>query len=207
MCEKYDNNIKISIVGDSGNGKTSLMNKFVMGEFSSNTQSTMGIDFRSKIIDCNGRRVKIRIWDTAGQERFSEIIRACYRDSDGVIITYDTTRYESFLNLEKWIDKVNNTIEQQNNYVSIILVGTKSDLINERKVNEEELVDLILKYNLKYLEVSSKNGNNIAFLFSTMAEMILQKIKDKPKKNLLYIEKKDKDDNKIKIEDSCCIIM
>ncbi len=198
MGDNYEHNIKISIVGDSGNGKTSLMNKFAIDEFSENTTSTIGVDFRCKIMNINNKRVKIRIWDTAGQERFGEIIRACYRDSDGVIITYDITKYESFLNLEKWIDKVINTIDRQ--YCSIILVGTKSDLVNERQVPQHEIVDFILKHNLRYLEVSSKEGKNVDLLFSMMGEIIIEKIKDKPKK-ISYVQKKVVADN------NCCVVM
>jgi small GTP-binding protein len=201
MSNFFENNIKISIVGDSGNGKTSLMNKFAINEFDNNTPSTVGVDFRCKIIDVNNKKVKIRIWDTAGQEKFGEIIRACYRDSDGVIITYDITKYESFLNLEKWLEKVISTINRQ--YTTIIIVGTKSDLINDRKVSQEEVVDFILKNDLKYFEVSSKDGKNVNLLFSTMAEIIIEKIKDKPQKYPLYIKKKAKD----KVNDSCCAVM
>lgn len=188
MGDYFEHNIKISIVGDSGNGKTSLMNKFTIDEFDNNTASTVGIDFRCKIIDINGKKVKVRIWDTAGQERFGEIIRACYRNSDGVIITFDTTKYKSFLNLEKWLEKVLNTIDKQ--YTSIILVGTKCDLIDEREVNQEEIIDFIIKNNLRYLEISSKDGKNVNLLFSTLTEIILEKIKDKPLKNPVQIKKK-----------------
>lgn len=199
MSGNYEHNIKISIVGDSKNGKTSLMNKFAINEFSENTGSTIGVDFRCKIININDKRIKIKIWDTAGQERFSEIIRACYRDSDGVIITYDTTNYESFLNLEIWLEKVINTIDRQ--YCSIILVGTKSDLIYDRKVSQEEVDNFILKHDLGYLEVSSKEGKNVNLLFTKMAEMIIDKIKDKPKKISHHVQKK------VEVEYNCCPVM
>jgi small GTP-binding protein len=199
MSGNYEHNIKISIVGDSKNGKTSLMNKFTINEFSENTGSTIGVDFRCKIMNINDKRIKIKIWDTAGQERFSEIIRACYRDSDGVIITYDTANYESFINLEIWLEKVINTIDRQ--YCSIILVGTKSDLIYDRKVSQEEVDGFILKHDLGYLEVSSKEGKNVDLLFTKMAEMIIEKIKDKPKKISHHIQKK------VEVEHNCCPVM
>jgi small GTP-binding protein len=215
--EICDYNIKISIIGDSGNGKTSLMNKFISGNFNENIGSTIGIDFRSKIINLiykdNDKKIKIKIWDTAGQERFSDIIKLYYRDSDGIILTYDITNYESFLNLEKWIENIYDICDK--NFITIILVGTKSEKENnieiKKKVPSEELVNFLNKYDLKYYEVSSKEGKNIDLLFYNLAEIILEKINNKPKSkysnNIHELKNLLNNDSNLKItQDSCCNI-
>jgi small GTP-binding protein len=222
----YDDIIKISIVGDAGNGKTSLMRRFVENDFTENKSSTVGIDCGFKIINVNtkknnkknssidnenketksedyhadlednthetpllndyqNRKVKVKVWDTAGQEKFGDIIRSCYRDSDGVIITYDTTNHDSFLNLEKWIEKINNVINSDD--IIIMVVGTKTDLINKRAVDESDIFNFIHSNNLKYIEVSSKESKNVKLLFEMMTKAIIEKDnflgKDKRKEN------------------------
>jgi small GTP-binding protein len=183
----YDKWLKISVIGDSGNGKTTLINKFVNGEFFEERCSTIGLDFRTKIIENDNKKIKIKIWDTAGQERFAEIVKSAYRDSDGIILTYDITNYESFLDLDSWMEKIKNVID--NEYCCIILVGTKADL--PRKVPQNDVVDFILKNDLRYIEISSKDGTNIDSLFIAITEMILRKIKNKPEKENKILRKKN----------------
>ena len=192
----YDKCIKVCIVGDTGNGKTSLINKFVNDEFCYDVSSTIGVDFKCKSIDINEQKIKIKIWDTAGQEKFGDIVKIFYRDSDGVILTYDMTNRESFLNLEKWLEKINNVVDEK--YSCIILVGTKNDLMNKIKVFESDIDNFINKHKLKHFKVSSINNENIDLLFMTISEMIIEKTKNKPEKKKHIIA----DNNYIKYEDN-----
>jgi small GTP-binding protein len=166
----YDLSIKISIFGDAGNGKTSLINRFVNNKFTADNCATMGIDCKVKTININNKTIKIFIWDTAGQERYSPIIKPCYRDTDGIIITYDTTNYESFTHLHKWMDEIKNIIDIDE--IEIMLVGTKSDLYHERAVPIEEVIDFVNLYGMRYLETSAKEGTNIDMIFSLFSEKI-----------------------------------
>lgn len=192
--DSYDDIIKICVVGDSGNGKTSLIQRFANGEFFEEATSTLGIDYSFKIIkiDVNvnvnanikdnnletpllnnniQKRIKLKIWDTAGQEKFGDIIRSCYRDSDGVIITYDTTKLESFENLEKWIEKIKKVVNPDN--ITIMIAGTKTDLVEHRMVPENKIFDFVHKNKFKYIEVSAKDSKNIDVLFNMMVTSIL----------------------------------
>jgi small GTP-binding protein len=213
---KYDEIIKISIVGDAGNGKTSLMKRFINDEFYEESTSTMGIDCAFKIINIDiknnniennnieKKRIKLKIWDTAGQEKFGEIIRSCYRDSDGVIITYDTTNYKSFLNLKKWIEKVSVVIDIEN--IIIMIVGTKTDLIDNREVSEHQIFDFVHNNHLKYIEVSAKDRKNVNLLFEIMTRSILEKGTYKNNcivKKITFKNNKDKDKNSSKNTNWC----
>lgn len=184
--------IKISVFGDSGNGKTSLINKFINNEYVLDNSSTMGIDCKIKTVNINNKETKIFIWDTAGQERYSTIIKPCYRDTDGIIITYDTTNYNSFIHLNKWMHDIQNISDINN--IEIMLVGTKSDLYDERAVPIEQVIEFVNSYNMRYLETSAKDGTNIDAVFLTFSEKIfnrkIQGNKFPVKRNTILIQNK-----------------
>uniref|UniRef100_A0A8P0PHT4 RAB26, member RAS onco family n=1 Tax=Canis lupus familiaris TaxID=9615 RepID=A0A8P0PHT4_CANLF len=91
----------VMLVGDSGVGKTCLLVRFKDGAFLAGTFiSTVGIDFRNKVLDVDGVKVKLQIWDTAGQERFRSVTHAYYRDAHALLLLYDVTNKASFDNIQ-----------------------------------------------------------------------------------------------------------
>ncbi|XP_060219994.1 ras-related protein Rab-26 isoform X5 [Meriones unguiculatus] len=97
----YDVAFKVMLVGDSGVGKTCLLVRFKDGAFLAGTFiSTVGIDFRNKVLDVDGMKVKLQIWDTAGQERFRSVTHAYYRDAHALLLLYDITNKDSFDNIQ-----------------------------------------------------------------------------------------------------------
>ncbi|XP_039740933.1 ras-related protein Rab-26 isoform X3 [Pteropus medius] len=97
----YDVAFKVMLVGDSGVGKTCLLVRFKDGAFLAGTFiSTVGIDFRNKVLDVDGMKVKLQIWDTAGQERFRSVTHAYYRDAHALLLLYDVTNKASFDNIQ-----------------------------------------------------------------------------------------------------------
>ncbi|XP_071461351.1 ras-related protein Rab-26 isoform X2 [Marmota flaviventris] len=102
----YDVAFKVMLVGDSGVGKTCLLVRFKDGAFLAGTFiSTVGIDFRNKVLDVDGVKVKLQIWDTAGQERFRSVTHAYYRDAHALLLLYDVTNKASFDNIQDSLDK------------------------------------------------------------------------------------------------------
>jgi Ras-related protein Rab-1A len=102
---------KVVVVGDSGVGKTCLLNRFADGEFTEHFPSTIGIDFKIKVVNVRGTTVKLQIvkakqWDTAGQERFRNITAAYFRGARGVVVMYDVSQVESFSSVSRWIAEV-----------------------------------------------------------------------------------------------------
>lgn len=83
-----------------------MLLRFTDDSFDEHIQSTIGVDFKVKHIDMNGKRVKLTIWDTAGQERFRTLTSSYYRGAHGVVLVYDVTRTDSFENLEQWLKEV-----------------------------------------------------------------------------------------------------
>lgn len=96
MLKDYDEGYKIIIAGSSGVGKSSLLLRFVDNVFSENLLSTIGVDFKFKTLDVNGRKVKMQIWDTAGSEAFRSIVSAYYRGANAVVLVFNLTDRISF---------------------------------------------------------------------------------------------------------------
>ena len=138
--------------------------------------STIGVDFKVKTIEIDGKRIKTQCWDTAGQERFRSITNSYYRGVDGIIIAYDITNKQSFNNIERWMRDVKDFGSV--NAIKII-IGTKSDLIKERKVSKEDLETLANELNMKYIETSAKDNKNINELFNIISLDIITNTTEK----------------------------
>eukprot|EP00967_Tisochrysis_lutea_P135702 scaffold241203_cov29-Tisochrysis_lutea.AAC.3 len=87
---------KLIIIGDTGSGKSCLMHHFIEHRYDPKLTNTVGVEFGSRSLDIDGRRLKLQIWDTAGQERFRSVTRSYYRGAVGCIIVFDPTSRESF---------------------------------------------------------------------------------------------------------------
>ncbi|XP_036166750.1 ras-related protein Rab-26 isoform X2 [Myotis myotis] len=132
----YDVAFKVMLVGDSGVGKTCLLVRFKDGAFLAGTFiSTVGIDFRNKVLDVDGMKVKLQIWDTAGQERFRSVTHAYYRDAHALLLLYDVTNKASFDNIQAWLTEIQ---EYAQHDVVLMLLGNKVDSAQERVVKRED---------------------------------------------------------------------
>ena len=153
---------KIIFTGDSGVGKTSIINSIMGQKFSPEYEPSIGVDFFSKTIRYKGRLIKLQIWDSAGQEKFRSLIPNYIRGSSLIFLVFDISRKDSFQNLNHWIEFITN-IDKGN----IIIIGNKIDLKEERAVTKEEAEKYCKEKNYEYFEVSAKEGTNITNLFYT----------------------------------------
>ena len=135
---KYDYLIKVKTIGDSNVGKSSIVVRFVDDTYSGQLAPTIGVEFKSKIFEVYGKRVKATIWDTAGAERYRTITSNYYRGSHAIIFVYDVTERSSFDNIEKfWLKEVKEYFPNTSEIV-MMLVGNKIDNIHNRVVQEHE---------------------------------------------------------------------
>lgn len=88
--------IRLLLLGDSAVGKSSLLLRFCEGRFENNFVITIGVDFKTKTMNIEGKQHRVQVWDTAGQERFRTITPAYYRNAMGVLILFDVTNKKSF---------------------------------------------------------------------------------------------------------------
>ena len=176
MEEKnYDYLFKILVIGDYEVGKTSLITRFSQDIFSEDNFLTIAIDFKTKIIEIDNKLIKVALWDPcSGSERFLQPLNSHYRGSHGIVINYDITDKQKFINLRKWIDKI---ILQAPIDTRIMLVGNKCDLSNERKVTEEEGKKLADEFGLLFFETSAKTGYNVNFAIETLIADIIKHYK------------------------------
>jgi len=171
--EDYDYYFKILIIGDAGVGKSSFLLRFSDNTFTESRINTLGVDFKVRTLNINGSRVKMQIWDTAGQERFSSITITYYRAVQGIIILYDITNRETFTNVNKWVLQIN---KYACDCAKIVLVGNKSDMVNDRKVTSKEAEQLAGELNFGFLETSAKNALNVEEGFIKLAIAIKEKL-------------------------------
>ena len=177
--ENYEHLYKIIIIGDSGVGKSNILRRYLHNEFKHDTKSTIGVEFGSKQIKVNNVNIKLQIWDTAGEERYRSITSAYYKGSKGCFIVYDITSIQTFENVEKWYEEILKSAEKN---ISIILVGNKCDLVNERKVTIEMGEEKAKNLNCPFFETSALNNTHIETVFQTISETIYNKSKNE--KNL-----------------------
>jgi len=172
---EYDYLFKLLLIGDSGVGKSSLLLRFADNTFTESFISTIGVDFKIRTIDIEGTTVKLQIWDTAGQERFRTITSSYYRGAHGIIVVYDITNQETFNNVQKWLQEIDRYACEN---VHKLLVGNKSDLVNERKVQYDQAAEFAASLNLIFLETSAKSSTNVEDAFTKMAKAIKEKLEE-----------------------------
>ena len=172
-AQPYDMQMKLLMIGDSGVGKTCLLLRYANDSFSPTFITTIGIDFKIKNIDIDGKRVKLQIWDTAGQERFRTITTSYFRGAQGILLLYDVTDRRSFESIRNWVSQI-----QQHADVNVnkILVGNKCDMLDEKVVSTEEGQKLAREFGMDFFECSAKNNINVEPAFVGLGRAIKDRI-------------------------------
>jgi len=169
----YDFLFKLLLIGDSGVGKSCLLLRFADDTYTDSYISTIGVDFKIRTIELEGKHVKLQIWDTAGQERFRTITSSYYRGAHGIIIVYDITDRESFTNVKAWLAEVEKYAHSE---VNKLLVGNKSDMrgmaSQESTVSVEESKEFAETMQMDWLETSAKESTNVEDAFHSIATQI-----------------------------------
>ena len=173
---KFDNTIKLLLIGDSSVGKTNFIFRFVDNRFQTVHLTTIGFDFKSKIVTLpnSKKTLKLQIWDTAGQERYMSLNQNLFLKVHGVILMYDISNRESFDHLTKWLDLIKDAI----NDIPIVLVGNKIDKEEERLVSYNEGEQLAKELNISFFESSGKENKNVKEPFYSLCEEIINKMKN-----------------------------
>jgi len=196
-AKQYDHLFKLLLIGDSAVGKTCILFRFADDNFNTSFISTIGIDFKIKTVDIDGKRVKLQIWDTAGQERFHTITTSYYRGANGIMMVYDISNPKSFDNIQKWLRNITDFASED---VIRILLGNKCDMEEKRMISTNRGQEIASQNGIKFYETSAKNNININEAFMTLATDILRRQPLQPKTN-----KVDIDPNKpVNNNNSCC---
>merc|ERR1719320_1983041 len=165
--------LKVIILGDSGVGKTSLMNQYVNKKFSKQYKATIGADFLTKEVMVDDRLVTMQIWDTAGQERFQSLGVAFYRGADSCVLVYDITDPKSFDSLSGWKEEfLVQAAPQNQEEFPFVCIGNKLDLADtQRNVNKTAADSWSQgKNNVPVYEASAKDATNVEQAFREIAK-------------------------------------
>lgn len=171
----YDYLIKLLLIGDSGVGKSCLLLRFSDDQFTPSFITTIGIDFKIKTIELDGKRIKLQIWDTAGQERFRTITTAYYRGAMGIMLIYDVCDEQSFSNIRNWIRNIE---QHAADNVNKILIGNKADMVSDKKVEASRAQALADEYGISFFECSAKTNQNVVEAFTSLAVDIKRRLMD-----------------------------
>jgi len=176
--------LKVVLLGDTFVGKSSLVLRYVEGQFSEFQASTVGAAYVSKTTSVDGKAVKLEIWDTAGQERYRSLAPMYYRAALGAIVVFDMTKKETLDAARLWIEELRTKGEEN---LVIALVGNKSDRKEELQVTSAEGTAFAKELKASfYLECSAKSGFNVDFLFERLTReyLAVKKLDEEGEHNL-----------------------
>ena len=188
--------IKVTLIGESSVGKTSIINRYTKNAFTQEMESTLGANYSQKKITLHKQKIRMDLWDTAGQEKYRAIGRHFYKESYIVCLVYDITNIDSFEKLKSvWYPELK---EYGEKLKILALVGNKLDKYLEEEVKEEEAKKFAEEINAIYAKTSAMEGTNIEDLFNNLAEkyltdiagLIIEKDKIQIKKEDLKNEKR-----------------
>ena len=207
QSSKYEYLFKIILIGSSGVGKSSILQRYMKNTFSTNYKITIGVDFLMKSVKIDDQLVKLQVWDTAGQEKYKSMVSSYYRGAHVALIVFDLTSHTSFEAIPSWIENFYMNGPDQKN---TILIGNKKDLVEERQVTQEEAELFSQTNNMIYFETSAKEGDNIDYVFNYTAEKLLEFYKADIKRQLTpNTQKQINNFQAVRIEETdkkkCCV--
>ena len=171
MEEEKGDSVKITLLGNSGVGKTCIITRYTEGSFEQNKASTSGASYSQKHLVIENKEITLDVWDTAGQEKYRSLGRHFYKDAYIVCLVYDITNLESFQTLKKkWYNDLKTYGEK---YSIVAVVGNKSDCYENEKVPEEEAREYAKSINAIFMLTSAKTGDNVDVLFETLTRKYL----------------------------------
>ncbi|WWC86413.1 uncharacterized protein L201_001290 [Kwoniella dendrophila CBS 6074] len=165
-------NLKLLLIGNSSVGKSSLLLRFTDDEFLSDeeTAATIGVDFKAKSIEIDGKKYKLSVWDTAGQERFRTLTSSYYRGAQGVVLVYDVSSRQTFDELLKWFKEIDTYCGES---VVKMIVGNKIDKEFSRQVSTDEGKTFALRMGALFIECSAKTKLGVPEAFEDLVRRIL----------------------------------
>ncbi|OHT09277.1 Ras-related protein RABH1b [Tritrichomonas foetus] len=158
---------KVSFVGDSNVGKTSIITRLQCSEFDPVTTPTVGVSNTQVPIKLNDEKIWLNIWDTAGQERFRSLVPVYTHGANCVVIVFDVSQRTSFESLDSWIQKIH---DETDNRTPIVVCANKCDLSKE--VSVQECKKWCDENDCELYITSAATGENITELFMGIAQLV-----------------------------------
>jgi len=168
----YDATFKIVLLGDSAS-KTTLLYRFLTNIYDESIHMTTGVDYCSKTLSLDDKKIKLQIWDFAGEERFRFLLHQYYKGARGGLFVFNISDSSSLAHIDDWLSAIRKGVGTEVSF-PILVVGLLPDDENMRKVSTEEGVKIAKSRNLNgYIECSPKTGENVGKVFETLTRLIL----------------------------------
>jgi len=165
---------KIITLGDSGVGKTSIINQYITGKYNENTASTLGINFSFKKLFINKtQKITLKLIDTCGQEKYRSLSKSYFKHADGVLYVFGLNDKDSFNNIKEWMTYFNEECTIKD--APKLLVGNKSDLEKDKGLPQNIIKQFAEENKIQYFEASAKDNKNINEIFGEIGKMIYKK--------------------------------
>jgi small GTP-binding protein len=162
---------KVTLIGDSGVGKSSIIARYISGIYIKDQMTTSGANYSQKIYEKKGKKVRLNIWDTAGQEKFRALGRNFYTDSYIICMVFDVSKKESFKNIKEiWYPEI---LQYGEKYKILSVVGNKSDIYEESEIMLEDIKSYVDEIGAKFFLISAESGEGIDEMFKTLANLYL----------------------------------
>jgi len=171
---KIDLAFKMCVFGDSGVGKSTLINRYITAKFDHDLKATLGAAILMKFIETETMRITLQIWDFAGEKRFRSLLPSYAQGSSAAIFMCDVSNRDSITNIDEWLLTFNEGLNNWNPKFPLIVVGGKLDLEEKRSLSKKDIEDILtVRKEFDYLECSSKTGENVDLLFQTIVDKML----------------------------------
>uniref|UniRef100_A0AAV1U059 Ras-related protein Rab-21 n=1 Tax=Peronospora matthiolae TaxID=2874970 RepID=A0AAV1U059_9STRA len=191
MRERTTTKLKVVLLGEGRVGKTSILLRYIKGEYDERQDSTLQASYLDKRLLVDNCRVALSLWDTAGQERFHALGPIYYRDADGALLVYDITDVESFHKVRTWVRELRRIVGDD---ISICIAGNKSDLHRNRKVSEEDAKRYAASVGAAHFDTSAKLNRGLEDVFVELTRRMLSRTGGKKKKSSALIADDEEDE-------------
>lgn len=198
--------VKVLVLGDSGVGKSSLINRWISDTFNPSLVTTLGVDLKTRRLHIDDKIVQVQVWDTAGQTAFHRITTSYYRGSNAILLVFDVSDRATLQNVEYWMKNIK---EQAAENVQVALIGNKIDLREtlgqENCVRSEEGKATGDKYKVVYAETSAmRSGEAVEQAFEKLVRKVISMDKKgsgdgsrSPESTSLFLKRDNKGGDKV----------
>jgi len=164
---------KLLTAGEGGVGKTTLLRRYIEGQFITDTKLTVGVEFFVKELELDGNACSLQLWDFGGQERFRFLLKSYVKGAKGAFLMFDLTRIDTLRTIDEWVKILRDSVPD----LPILFVGTKLDLEDQTYIDEDYINELREEYDLfDFIKISSKTGENVEKIITTLVRKILSRV-------------------------------